>query len=465
MQTTPTPVPKSVMKRGTTTMQKSSLHKASPMDAAPYTPLSARRGVSAQVSDTTAKFVGKLSFTPHVRHQRQHSLSPTSKRSPVASPDQQSATGNKPCARPPVVSMYAPCRGSNASDQSGTAQQSSKAGIQHNFCPALNCYLMTSKHALFTHAFLSTGSTASGCLGPSATAARPSLTPARPSSPFTVTPKRAALPQQDATHFQSRFAIQSAQQSLQTTHSMSAVSDPAGISAADAFLQPTPASGVASLQHSSLPPSRSLLGRLSDMQPSSSRVTSNTTSSGQQAQAALDANQTSPEKLQLPFGLSPTALSAELPQEALPSGHQNARVPQPGTMSLATCLSGSVLSSAQSKRGLSLQDRLDSQRSGVSGQRSTLHWEPVQTSVDSPEKQELGRRECLHVILAFLQTVSWASVSVLHCLVTEACFAAQVCTSPFPAHVCTEVCMLSHVHAFAWSASVSQLCTMHNSLS
>lgn len=221
---------------------------------------------------------------------------------------------------------------------------------------------------------------------------------------------------------------------------MLAISDPADISEADAFVQPTPASGVASLQYSSLEPSSSLPGRLSGVQPSSSRFSSNTTSSSQQAQAALDANQPSPEKLQLPFGLSPTALSAELPQTALPSAHQPAHVPQPGTMSSATPLSGSVLSSAQSKRGLSLRDRLDSQRSGVSGQRFMLRWEPAQTSVDSPEKQELGRRKCLHVILSVLQLVQhivlfWDALFLLYCLhVTEACFGAQVCLRP--SHTC-----------------------------
>ena len=148
MQTTPTPVPKSAIKRGTTVMQKSSLHKASPMDAAPYTPLSARRGVSAQVPDTTVNFVGKLCFTPHIRHQRQHGSSPTSKRSPVASPDQQSASGNKSHAQPPVVSMYAPCRGSNAADQSGVAQQSSKAGVNSTSAQQEICCLVTSKHSL-----------------------------------------------------------------------------------------------------------------------------------------------------------------------------------------------------------------------------------------------------------------------------------------------------------------------------
>lgn len=60
-------------------------------------------------------------------------------------------------------------------------------------------------------------------------------------------------------------------------------------------------------------------------------------------------------------------------------------------MSAAAGLSGSVPSSAQSKRGLPIKDF---QRSGMLGKQSMLRWEPVQSSVDSPEKQELGRREC-----------------------------------------------------------------------
>lgn len=153
MQTTPTPLAKSLAKTGTTTIQRARVHKASPvgspMDAAPYTPLSARHGVLGQAPDTTAKFVGKLSFTPHIRHQRQHGSSPASKRSPVASPDQRSANGKSPHAHPPVVSMYAPSTDSNASDQSGMAQPS-KAGIQLGYCPAQKCCLVAGRHSLHT---------------------------------------------------------------------------------------------------------------------------------------------------------------------------------------------------------------------------------------------------------------------------------------------------------------------------
>ena len=98
------------------------------MDAAPYTPLSARREMSAQVPDNTVNFVGKLSFTPHIRHQRQHGLSPASKRSPVASPDQRSASGSELHVQPPAVSMYASCRGGSPAEQSSVTQQLAKAG-------------------------------------------------------------------------------------------------------------------------------------------------------------------------------------------------------------------------------------------------------------------------------------------------------------------------------------------------
>lgn len=285
-------------------------------------------------------------------------------------------------------------------------------------------------------------------MGPSATAARPSLTSARPSSPSTATAKHAAAPQQDATLFQSRFASESAQASLQTAHFMSAVSDPADSCEPDAFLQPTSASGVGSLQHSSLQPFSSLPGGLSDMQPSCSRVPSSTSAPRQQTQAASTANQTSSEKLQLqlqlPFGIFRTALSTQPPQTALPSAHQSARAPQQGISSSATRLSGSVLisaqsklSSAQSRRGLSLKDRLDHQHSGVSGKQSVLRCEPAQTSVDSPEKQELGRRECLHANLSLLQLVQHCvtfreCMFLLYCLtVTVTCSAAQASLRPF----------------------------------
>lgn len=171
MQTTPTPVAKSVARKGTTTIQRTRVHNASPigspMDAAPYTPLSARRGVLGQAPDTTANFVGKLSFTPHIRQQRQHGLSPASKRSPVASPDQRSASARSSHAHPPVVSMYAPSTDSNASDQSGMAQPSSDAGIQVDYCPAQHCCLVTTLHtcllACRLNCFSLLGSTSHSC--------------------------------------------------------------------------------------------------------------------------------------------------------------------------------------------------------------------------------------------------------------------------------------------------------------
>lgn len=129
MQTTPTPLVKSLMTRGTTSIRKSSSHQGSPMDAAPYTPLSARRGSSVQRPENTAKFVGKLSFTPHIRHQRQHCISSASKKSSMVSPDQRA--GNKAPAQPPHRSMYASVSDSNATDHSGMTQQSGQSGKGH----------------------------------------------------------------------------------------------------------------------------------------------------------------------------------------------------------------------------------------------------------------------------------------------------------------------------------------------
>ena len=134
MQTTPMAMAKSVMRRGTKSMQTSSFSQGSPMDAAPYTPLSARRGVSVQAPDNTAKFVGKLSFTPHISHRRQHGISPASKQPPVVGPDQRAAGGNKSPVQPPLTSMYASCTDSNATDHSGMAQQSANSGKEHTCC-------------------------------------------------------------------------------------------------------------------------------------------------------------------------------------------------------------------------------------------------------------------------------------------------------------------------------------------
>lgn len=137
MQTTPTPLAKSLVRRGATSIRSS--HKGSPMDAAPYTPVSARRGVSGQLPENTAKFVGKLSFTPHISHQRRHGVSSASKKSPIVSPDQRA--GNKAPVQPPHRSMYASSTDSNATDHSRMTQQSEKSGKGHT------CFLCR-KHLL-----------------------------------------------------------------------------------------------------------------------------------------------------------------------------------------------------------------------------------------------------------------------------------------------------------------------------
>ena len=110
MQTSPAPVIKSVIKRGVHSMsvQTSAVNKASPMDAAPYTPLSARREVTGPSpgSDSSARFVGKLSFTPHVSQHGQRVFSSASKRSPGASPDEPATSSRGALTKPPQSSIY-----------------------------------------------------------------------------------------------------------------------------------------------------------------------------------------------------------------------------------------------------------------------------------------------------------------------------------------------------------------------
>ena len=107
MQTSPAPVLKSVIKNGkpATSSKTTSLSKASPMDAAPYTPLSVRRGVVGPIRhcDKRDRVVGKLSFTPHVNEHR-HSNS-AHKRSPDSSPGESSTTRGS-LAQPPQSSLY-----------------------------------------------------------------------------------------------------------------------------------------------------------------------------------------------------------------------------------------------------------------------------------------------------------------------------------------------------------------------
>ena len=132
MQTSPTPMLKSLATRGTTNLRRTSVGnavgKASPMDAAPYTPLSAAHGLKPQIVDR-AKFVGKLSFTPHANHRSHTGFSPASKRAASSSPDQRS-TSDKPPAQPPVSSMYANSTVMHAVTQTSSEKESNTSGQQ-----------------------------------------------------------------------------------------------------------------------------------------------------------------------------------------------------------------------------------------------------------------------------------------------------------------------------------------------
>ena len=76
MQISPFPNVTSVFKqsRHASGLKNFSTSRPSPMDAAPYTPLSALKAAStpAGKSNKDSSFVGKLSFTPHVSRQPQH---------------------------------------------------------------------------------------------------------------------------------------------------------------------------------------------------------------------------------------------------------------------------------------------------------------------------------------------------------------------------------------------------------
>ena len=133
MQTSPTPVLKSVIKQGMppASMKTSSLGKASPMDAAPYTPLSAPRGVhsTAPESDSSGTFVGKLSFTPHISQHRQRFPNSARKRSPRLSPDEQTTNSAGSLTQPPQSSIYFAQSGKFRAGRIWDAEQQQSAAI------------------------------------------------------------------------------------------------------------------------------------------------------------------------------------------------------------------------------------------------------------------------------------------------------------------------------------------------
>ena len=126
MQISPVPTVSPFAKRGShaTGLQKvSTTSKASPMDAAPYTPLSALKAAStpARNSDRDSSFVGKLSFTPHANRPSQHGPS-SIRRSPVSGPSTELVSnGNR--AQPPQASMYAEATETNAAVKAPATEQ------------------------------------------------------------------------------------------------------------------------------------------------------------------------------------------------------------------------------------------------------------------------------------------------------------------------------------------------------
>lgn len=123
----------------------------------------------------------------------------------------------------------------------------------------------------------------------------------------------------------------------------------------------------------------------------------------------------------------PTVPSSQAAPSSLQQSHgvsQTAARPQPDKPESNAAAATQDAASAQAMQRLSLRKRLDSTQSTLRGGRSAVGWQPMQAAADSPEKQELGRREsCLSLhqgtqdnpaIAAFICLAAFTIHSFMH---------------------------------------------------
>ena len=227
---------------------------------------------------------------------------------------------------------------------------------------------------------------------------RPRSTTAKPNSSSALAAKHVL--QQHANRLQSRFATEKAQQPLQTAPSM-----PPAAQAADSMQQPSSSLGSASVQQPRQQAQGITQDRGTEAQAGVGAVSSYMTQPEDQGTAISTSGRTSPGNLQLPFRQSPSALTPGPLQPALPSGSINTQRQQPGMTHSTASSASDVPASVQSLQRLSLKDWANSLRGGTVGKRLMSAQVSAHTSIDSPEKQELGRRKCL---IGFFR--AWAAI-------------------------------------------------------
>ncbi|KAA6425051.1 MAG: hypothetical protein FRX49_05225 [Trebouxia sp. A1-2] len=295
------------------------------MDAAPYTPLSARRVGPAKGPDSKDRFVGKLSFTPHVSQHR-HSNS-AHKRSPDSSQAEPS-TSSRYLAHPPQSSLYI----ADPQTLNAVTASAGPPASQQSAAP------LTAGREVFPS---SAASGTSRSLSPAQTASLP--------RGFVQLP--------------SRLVLSTAQQSLASASTRAVASD---------FTDTTHAS-FPSQQPVALNADHRAQTLLND-----------------QEGMADEANNTVYEPLNV-------ALS--LPQPSAPSPMDASSVQQLHFGPPETDARPQVKTSASSGAALPSQalQRLSRHKTARltpdgRGGASGLRWRPMTPSIDSPEKQELGRR-------------------------------------------------------------------------
>ena len=222
----------------------------------------------------------------------------------------------------------------------------------------------------------------------SATPDRSRLTQRKSGSPSELCPK--PTPFAHASHFQTRFAVETAHQPHPAPSAAAAASADGNSdsSTAGVPLQAIPSLLPVNRQPTSLQASHSLQDRLTNSAAAPTALSSET------LQPSSVKGETSPQTLQLPFGQLQTALTPGLPNTFQPPEQESNRPHSklaPSTAKVSDC----VPMSAQGMQQLSLKARTSSLRNGTLTKGCQNQWEATQTSIDNPEKQELGRRECL----------------------------------------------------------------------
>ena len=197
-------------------------------------------------------------------------------------------------------------------------------------------------------------------------------------------------PQRSVNHLQSRFATQTAQHKPQLVGSLPDTAKPTTAAHPGSNPQVSSSSAHSPMTDPSQRGSDNAQEKSADMSEMHNSTSRGSLNSLTGAQAASSSDRADSPSLRMPFGLSAAHRPQSMKHADQHNPHTNPSDSSPAAASPVHDMQGTVTALQR----LSMKaSSFKSLHGNAASSRPALHWEPARPSVDSPDKQELGRRK------------------------------------------------------------------------